>query len=441
MLPWGSSNGSHVSAPPTPMDSQRLSYNLVLSDTRRSTQDLEPTPEPWDIPVQSVAPISGHQPAERLDPLENLQARGRNLTSATFGRGDEDGFPALTAPSSVSSHGTQQRANLAATRPGRAYSPVALRSMFFEHVPVTSKPLGTSGSPGRLNGTQAMCRKSSSRKSKDVSPSWTRSAELTMQHAMEDDISMIMRQRVKRGYGLVNPLHNAAVVEETSVNDTVLAQLWEWIHRKQTHCACSPHSDFLQDSQKLLGVSPATLNGYNFSYQGICGIWEGFRSSRFQVSSQPTPRIPQRGLHLDVAPTPRSNLIRGAQHTRSRSRQGRRHRPGNDPQNDEFASAVTALMMEAMLERSSWKPAISTSKLPQRQLMLQLCGWSLNEEDLANAVKRFVEKYPSSWFKWFLAKPMLLGAHAIIDGALTRFRLVLDSCADMFFATCNLLKA
>lgn len=36
MLPWTNNSGNHVSAPPTPMDNQRLPYNLVLSDTRRS---------------------------------------------------------------------------------------------------------------------------------------------------------------------------------------------------------------------------------------------------------------------------------------------------------------------------------------------------------------------------------------------------------------------
>lgn len=183
-------------------------------------QELEPPPEPWDIPVQQAAPVLPTSPPRSVDrkvSREDHPARGRATALPTFGRGDEDGFPALRGTGSVrgasrsaSTHGssTHQRANLAATRPGRTYSPAALRNMYFEH---SSSKRSGSVSPTRVedrDGRQAKHRTSTRRsKSKDASPAWARSTETTMQHAIEGDISMIMRERVIRGYGLVNVRH------------------------------------------------------------------------------------------------------------------------------------------------------------------------------------------------------------------------------------------
>ena len=41
------------------------------------------------------------------------------------------------------------------------------------------------------------------------------------------------------------------------------------------------------------------------------------------------------------------------------------------------------------LDRSLWKPPVPTTKLVQRQVALQLCGWSLREDELRNIVKRY----------------------------------------------------
>ena len=150
------------------------------------------------------------------------------------------------------------------------------------------------------------------------------------------------------------------------------------------------------DSQKLLAVSSSTLDGFNFSYQGLSGIWESFRPNRPQVSTQPTPRLPQRGLLLDFSPTPVSNLIAeagGGHPSRSHSRQGKRSRPASDVAIDEFTGAVNTLLGETLPTRSFWKPAVSTNKLAQRQLMLHLCDWSLGEEDIAKMVRRWEKEH------------------------------------------------
>jgi hypothetical protein len=39
--------------------------------------------------------------------------------------------------------------------------------------------------------------------------------------------------------------------------------------------------------------------------------------------------------------------------------------------------------------RSNWKPAVHTSKLLQRQIALQVIGWSLRDDELNEAIKRW----------------------------------------------------
>lgn len=119
-----------------------------------------------------------------------------------FGRGDEDGFPAL--PPTIPQLRTQ--ANITATRPNgaRGYSPAALRNLHFEHSAVTKSTHGAdtdNRSALRVeNGHPS--RKSSHHRSRDPSPVWGHSN--AMQHSIEEDISMTMRRRVIRGYGLMN---------------------------------------------------------------------------------------------------------------------------------------------------------------------------------------------------------------------------------------------
>ena len=54
----------------------------------------------------------------------------------------------------------------------------------------------------RKSGAQVAASKG--KKGKDASPAWGRSSVARLRHAVEDDISMVMRQRVVRGYGLRN---------------------------------------------------------------------------------------------------------------------------------------------------------------------------------------------------------------------------------------------
>ena len=64
-----------------------------------------------------------------------------------------------------------------------------------------------------------------------------------------------------------------------------------------------------------------------------------------------------------------------------------------DSPSEEFSSVVATLLAENDPERTPWKPAVATNKTAQRRLALHLCGWSLAEEDLAAAVKRWEKEH------------------------------------------------
>ncbi|EKM54852.1 uncharacterized protein PHACADRAFT_29989 [Phanerochaete carnosa HHB-10118-sp] len=430
MLPWSNPGNTHVPVPPTPADTSNLPYQLVLSNTRRTEgfnktlgsfafvpstgsypltsdvmvvnregdlelyavhdtpihnpwsargelalgigrsyafmpafQESEPPLEPWEIDVAAPPRQQTPHSVDRQLLHDDISPRGRGQTTAPmFGKGDEDGFPALPCEDTG-----QPRSDTAAAHPRHG---------------VAAKRVASSPSPARQDSVLKFASgksQSSARKAKTPGLLWGKSPEVTMQHIIEGDISMIMRRRVTHGYGLLSPIHNYSLVVQDDPPDSALSQVWLWIHHIQS----------------LLSAPPSALEGYNFSYQGVIGVWEGFRSSRSHMSAHQTPRISQRGLMLDIPPNPVSNLLLEQHHPRSRSRQGDGRRPkgGADTPHDEFSSAVSTLLSEKLPNHTSWKPAVNTNKLAQRQLALYMCAWSLAEEDLSHAVRRWEKEH------------------------------------------------
>lgn len=50
-------------------------------------------------------------------------------------------------------------------------------------------------------------------------------------------------------------------------------------------------------------------------------------------------------------------------------------------------------MAEKLPGHTSWKPAVQTNRLAQRQMALYMCAWSLADEDLALAVRRWEKEH------------------------------------------------
>ncbi|KAH8077520.1 hypothetical protein BXZ70DRAFT_1053623, partial [Cristinia sonorae] len=444
MLPWATSGTTHTTPPATPGDSHKVPYSLVLSNTRKTkrftrglasfalvpsadphpltsnvmlvsgqgdlelyavhdtplhtpwnsrgdftmgigrsyrtipgSQTRETLSEPWDVKAHNSVPQSDAHSIDRFTGgRDRVPARADdNSPPPLFGRGDEDGFPALspglkpaTAP-----------ANLAATRPGsRVETPAARKSLHFDYM-AESKSSGERSHAAHGGGK---LKHSHSRRGRDTS-SRRGDPIVTMQNTIQGDISLIMRRRVLKDYGLYDPLINVSACRDDTF-DAKLKELWLWID----------HTD------NLIRRPISIVEGYNFAYRGVLGLWEGFRSSHAPYSVHPTPRVPQRSLLLDstVPSATISSLTLDSRRTRSGSRHAGRHHSKGPSEHvpEDFLNAVATISARKDFGKANWKPAVSTTKLPQRQLALYLIGWSLAEEDLAEAVKRWEKEHAHS---------------------------------------------
>lgn len=149
------------------------------------------------------------------------------------------------------------------------------------------------------------------------------------------------------------------------------------------------------DAHELLSSPTAEVEGYHFSYRGILSIWEGFLPIQTPYSTHATPHMPHRSLLLEVAsPGPMTNLTPDSHRTRlGLKRPGTANKgPLEAGVSEEYIAAVTTLVARKESSgKATWKPAAATAKVPQRQLALYLCGWSLAEDDLSHAIKKFVQ--------------------------------------------------
>ncbi|KDQ55662.1 hypothetical protein JAAARDRAFT_180432 [Jaapia argillacea MUCL 33604] len=333
-------------------------------------------PEPWDIPIMSTSTSHPVSPlAQDLSPDAYLQKgrRQSKVGAPLFGRGDEDGFPAL---------GTsmfREPANITATRQSkrRTYSPASFRGLRLDTATPTgdgiSKLAGFTSST--FDHAPQVISESSSRHVSHREKSASRGRKhtnLEMVHNMiENDISMTMRRRVIQGYGLPNAYHNWYVTQEDPSGNATLSELWAWIHH----------------SRQFLSSPASRLHGYDFSFQGLRGIWDGFAVSRQRSSSEDPSALPG-GLLLDVPPPPHLGIP--LERSTSRSKHlGRRTYSPADALHGDFYAAVAALGSGRNTDQTMARLSVTTTKLVHRQLSLQLCGWSLREEDLTNAVKKW----------------------------------------------------
>ncbi|KAJ7762788.1 hypothetical protein DFH07DRAFT_404320 [Mycena maculata] len=324
-----------------------------------------------------------------------MMRRGRALLPpfesppALFGRGDEDGFPALGStatgivppaahPRNTSATRTIAPTGIAASRPTSASKPRTWSPSSIRRYPYDTKSRSQSRTgqqqetnPSRTeqssevvpttsteNGIKSRGRSKTNRGGHNRSLSKVRGFE----HIVEDDVSMTMRRRCLRGYSIGNPYHNTSVTRnDDGPVPQMLSDLWSWMNA----------------AQDFLCVPTPRLHGYDFSHQGIMGIWEGFPP----LNGEPDPAATAQPVHRD--------LLGILDDTPSRSRSRRSHSPADDLHGN-FHAALSALALRGGDKPSVWKfHAVSTSKALQRQVALQLCGWSLREDDLWTNIKRW----------------------------------------------------
>lgn len=157
------------------------------------------------------------------------------------------------------------------------------------------------------------------------------------------------------------------------------------------------------DSQEVLTVPTAQLHGYDFGYQGLLGIWEGLVPASLPLLVGDAP-ITQQSLLFDLPPTANPHYP-GYVHSHTGSTGSisigasgvasnlskRRSRSPTDSRHGNWPAALLALAARrgSDTSKSSWKPAVHTSKLLQRQIALQVIGWSLRDDELSDAIRRW----------------------------------------------------
>lgn len=162
-------------------------------------------------------------------------------------------------------------------------------------------------------------------------------------------------------------------------NGRALVEMWSWFDRTcELGISWHPLHRILTDARQMLEGPAIRLNGYNFANQGLRGIWEGFLPSIANIVPSGSP---QAGLLEPL-------VVEGVQSiSRSQSRRGKSR---TDMPSD-FAAALLLLSAyhktdAAALESADWKPTVSTAMLTQRRFALQLCGWSLKNEDISAVI-------------------------------------------------------
>ncbi|KAG2016457.1 hypothetical protein CC2G_009625 [Coprinopsis cinerea AmutBmut pab1-1] len=286
---------------------------------------------------------------------------GHPSGSALFAR-DDDSFPL----SGVSAQLAMK--TLASSRTSkRGYSPASFRKYTYQSESrAQSRPPPTTGHGAHSTSRERHVSPGPGKRK----PSGSRPRALKgVVHVIEEDISMVMRKRALKGYGLSKPWDNSNITQDDMDGESVpqcLSEVWAWVHH----------------SRDLLCNPTPRLHGYDFSYQGLLGLWEGFQ-----------PVAPPNAHSVDDTPIATQRLldVPGSGHSAAgfeRQASRRSHSPADDLYGN-WNAAISALMERRGSERSAWKPSLPTTKLHQRQLALQLCGWSLRDEELKAAVRRW----------------------------------------------------
>ncbi|KAJ3852157.1 hypothetical protein EV368DRAFT_41612 [Lentinula lateritia] len=317
---------------------------------------------------------------ERGRPRNPITFREVPPSPALFGRGDAEGFPAL----SRQIRENPVLANLAATKPtdGRkeeekkmTFSPAAALRVPLRPTNVLSSPLNVSVIPH--NEPSTTIESQSSNPPTPKYQSMVNGGKASVVHAASNDISVLMRRRAVRGYSIRDPLRNASVIRELSRSESeMLADLWEWIHH----------------SQKFLSSPTPLLQGYDFSFAGVWGIWDGPPSIG---GSGTIPRYKNSNAHYAKPSTNMSEEYSsnsGSLTSGSVSSSLTGKPLTNDP---EWRQALLELLARTEEPPSTSRlpifPYVSTSRPLQRHVCLHLIGWGfiLRDDSLMAEVRRW----------------------------------------------------
>ncbi|KAF8332750.1 uncharacterized protein EI90DRAFT_698176 [Cantharellus anzutake] len=323
--------GSGSAAPPQEVQGDTL-----------ETENTETIAEP---PLESPAP------AEKLG---STQTRPGYIPFPVL---DDALNSSLTATSSLS-------VSREASQDKREKSPAAITSRRYGG---TDRPQGPASTrPSRQNSRGPASRKNILDTS--VTPSMTPVQKIPrplkdVHKAFQYDISEIMRARVLQGYGLDSMVHNALVTSRNPLGaegKDLMPMMWAWLE-----------------------VEPSKVYNFDFAYQGVLSVWEGF------APLSGPGRVPIMIVSDDPAAMQRSTSGRG--HKRSSARAKERAQAEQTSLRQQYENAVDIMngRKHHGTQRVWPRWATSTSKVSRRQLGLTLCDWNLIDDELVEQILKW----------------------------------------------------
>ncbi|EUC66944.1 WD repeat protein, putative [Rhizoctonia solani AG-3 Rhs1AP] len=400
-------------------DIQTWSSRGMLASTSRAQLDTKAETDSKDevIEVHSSWNAEGEwivpEPWEVVDePLESAIGGALGL-APTLIIPEERSGRALDRQSVPSLKKTAASRSSSAAPSGRSYSPAALRRIpLGKHRRIRSaSPLPLDVESGTDNDAPLVM---GGKKSLDISPAMPEtywkdthmSVKSTkggkIESAMREDISMIMRRRAIKGYGIKNFARNADIVSETQPSVVNVAYMWRW----------------LEASREVLSAGASSrINGFEFKYQGVLGIWEGFSpitaaqtSNQGQLSAIDSPTyspllgatIPQG--YSSPALGYNTNLGLSRPPSQRGGKRGERHR---SPQRDNYDAAISILNVrrDSMTDNTGDSGATFTNpdsrdtgtrrrfgRLGRRRLALALCGWDISDAEIRADIARWLKE-------------------------------------------------
>lgn len=399
-------------------------YDELSVGSSKTTADKRLPAEPWDIPDTTV----GSPP--RMGEASNIlhtKAASSATEESRIGRSQRQqplkpdlNFPPLPLPSTLS-----------ASRPpksSRTYSPSGMRRFSLVQRTTSRTPLHSpNGSPTSKQVTLPDVPEPQStsgrrpvplrRRTEDSerflrsSPSPAAAGPRYCLASMEGDISMVMKRRVQLGYSMKNALDNAAIARKIDSDGELLSQVWTTLSK-------------FMDTLRVAGV--AQIGGFDFTYQGLFGIWEGFPATlspgplsfdpAFSINPpttpSPTPFVPQPQLNESPSvpnltlpdPATRPPSFGGVRPNRlSIGSHGREASSGLAQSRvstlvPDFDGAI-AQLNQARLKAKSYSVGINrfnhhsldvkSLRSGRRQLTLALCDWDLSRDDFLDLLRKW----------------------------------------------------
>ena len=139
----------------------------------------------------------------------------------------------------------------------------------------------------------------------------------------------------------------------------------------------------------MIGVESSRVHGFDFTYQGVLSIWEGFPSLSHRISSaedkeRATSHADQQGSHSSVSTTGRTSSGRGHRRPSSRNKSA-----GESPRLH-YELAIEAINGKRTfgVKKDLPSTAVHSTRAARRQFALSLCGWDYSDEEFRREIER-----------------------------------------------------